>query len=72
MSDTTKHIVALILQEKYNKAKTLITESMNEKIGLLLEETLVSYAPTIFEEKKRVCDCGEKNCKCGKIKKKDY
>lgn len=64
------NIVQTILREEYNEARTLIKESLNEKIGIILEEKLMEYAPTLFEEKKKTCDCGYKNCKiCGKTKK---
>lgn len=52
MSETSEQIVSLIVSKEFNKAKTLITESMNEKLGLLLEEKLMEYAPTLFEAKK--------------------
>ena len=42
-------IINAILSKEYNKAQELITESMNEKIGMLLEEKLQEYAPTLFE-----------------------
>jgi hypothetical protein len=51
MSETSEQIVSLIVSKEFNKAKTLITESMNEKLGLLLEEKLMEYAPTLFEAK---------------------
>ena len=54
MSETSQQIVSLIVYKEFNKAKNLITESMNEKLGLLLEEKLMEYAPTLFEAKKTV------------------
>ena len=45
-------IINAILSKEYNKAQELITESMNEKIGMLLEEKLQEYAPTLFEAHK--------------------
>ncbi len=51
MSETSEQIVSLIVSKEFNKAKALITESMNEKLGLLLEEKLMEYAPTLFETK---------------------
>ena len=54
MSETSQQIVSLIVSKEFNKAKNLITESMNEKLGLLLEEKLMEYAPTLFEAKKTV------------------
>ena len=54
MSETSEQIVSLIVSKEFNKAKNLITESMNEKLGLLLEEKLMEYAPTLFEAKKTV------------------
>jgi hypothetical protein len=54
MSETSEQIVSLIVSKEFNKAKNLITESMNEKLGLLLEEKLMEYAPTLFEAKKDV------------------
>ena len=47
MSDISKQIVALLVTKDLYKAKLLISESLNQKIGLLLEEKLISYAPTI-------------------------
>lgn len=47
MSDISKEIVSLIVTKDLYKAKLLISESLNQKIGLLLEEKLISYAPTI-------------------------
>lgn len=65
MSETSEQIVSLIVSKEFNKAKNLITESMNEKLGLLLEEKLMEYAPTLFEAKKTVnsieADHGEGN-----------
>ena len=54
MSETSQQIVSLIVSKEFNKAKNLITESMNERLGLLLEEKLMEYAPTLFEAKKTV------------------
>jgi len=53
MSETSQQIVSLIVSKEFNKAKNLITESMNEKLGLLLEEKLMEYAPTLFEAHKK-------------------
>jgi len=49
----TNDIINAILSKEYNKAQELITESMNEKIGMLLEEKLQEYAPTLFEAHKK-------------------
>ena len=57
----TQEIVGAILQKKFNSAKDLIHESMNEKLGLLLEETLVNFAPTIFESEKNPENCEKDN-----------
>lgn len=46
----SKEIIEAIVNKNFNKAKELINESMNSKIGLLLEEKLEEYAPTIFEQ----------------------
>lgn len=69
MSDRSKQIVSAILKQELHKAKTLITEAMNEKIGVILEEELANFGPTIFEAKKKQCDCGNKNCKCAENEK---
>ena len=52
MSEKSEQIVSAIVSKEFNKAKELITESMNEKLGILLEEKLEEYAPTLFETKK--------------------
>jgi len=49
MSTKSHQIVTHIINKELNKAKTLIHESMNEKLGILLEEKLLEYAPTIME-----------------------
>lgn len=46
----TRKIIEAIVAQELNKAKTLIHESMNEKLGILLESKLEEYAPTIFDE----------------------
>ena len=46
-----REIIESIISKKYNTAKELIHEAMNEKIGILLEEKLQEYAPTLFEAK---------------------
>lgn len=51
MSEKSEQIVSAIVSKEFNKAKELITESMNEKLGMLLEEKLQEYAPTLFEAK---------------------
>ena len=82
MSDISKQIVALLVTKDLYKAKLLISESLNQKIGLLLEEKLISYAPTIhssnlFEQgtpavdptlERQTVDAGGKN---PHLKKKD-
>jgi len=47
-------IVTHIINKELNKAKTLIHESMNEKLGILLEEKLLEYAPTIMESHENI------------------
>lgn len=47
-----REIIESIMSKEYNKAKELIHEAMNEKIGILLEEKLEEYAPTLFEGSK--------------------
>lgn len=44
-----REIIESIISKNYNTAKELIHEAMNEKIGILLEEKLQEYAPTLFE-----------------------
>jgi len=48
-----REIIESIISKKYNTAKELIHEAMNEKIGILLEEKLQEYAPTLFEAHKK-------------------
>ena len=45
-----REIIESIISKNYNTAKELIHEAMNEKIGILLEEKLQEYAPTLFEK----------------------
>ena len=47
-----REIIESIISKNYNTAKELIHEAMNEKIGILLEEKLQEYAPTLFEAHK--------------------
>ena len=49
MSEISKNIVSLIVSKEFHKAKTLIHEAMNNKLGLLLEEKLLEYGPTLHE-----------------------
>ena len=49
-----REIIESIISKNYNTAKELIHEAMNEKIGILLEEKLQEYAPTLFEKMDRV------------------
>jgi len=49
MSEISKNIVSLIISKEFHKAKTLIHEAMNNKLGILLEEKLLEYAPTLYE-----------------------
>ena len=51
-----REIIESIISKNYNTAKELIHEAMNEKIGILLEEKLQEYAPTLFEGKKKDID----------------
>lgn len=46
-----REIIESIISKNYNTAKELIHEAMNEKIGILLEQKLQEYAPTLFEAK---------------------
>ena len=50
MSEISKNIVSLIVSKEFHKAKTLIHEMMNNKLGILLEEKLLEYAPTLYEQ----------------------
>jgi len=50
MSEISKNIVSLIVSKEFHKAKTLINEAMNNKLGILLEEKLLEYAPTLYEQ----------------------
>lgn len=50
MSEISKNIVSLIVSKEFHKAKTLIHEAMNNKLGILLEEKLLEYAPTLYEQ----------------------
>jgi hypothetical protein len=49
MSEISKNIVSLIVSKEFHKAKILIHEAMNNKLGILLEEKLSEYAPTLYE-----------------------
>jgi hypothetical protein len=49
MSEISKNIVSLIVSKEFHKAKTLIHEAMNNKLGILLEEKLLEYGPTLHE-----------------------
>ena len=49
MSEISKNIVSLIVSKEFHKAKMLIHEAMNNKLGILLEEKLLEYAPTLYE-----------------------
>ena len=49
MSEISKNIVSLIVSKEFHKAKMLIHEMMNNKLGILLEEKLLEYAPTLYE-----------------------
>ena len=50
MSEISKNIVSLIVSKEFHKAKILIHEAMNNKLGLLLEEKLLEYGPTLYED----------------------
>ena len=50
MSEISKNIVSLIVSKEFHKAKMLIHEAMNNKLGILLEEKLLEYAPTLYEQ----------------------
>ena len=50
MNKTTNNIISLILSKNFYEAKRLIHESMNQKLGSLLEEKLIEYASTIYED----------------------
>lgn len=60
-----REIIESIISKNYNTAKELIHEAMNEKIGILLEEKLQEYAPTLFEAHK------EGHKKLDKVDKED-
>lgn len=47
MSNISKQIVSAILSENFYKAKELISEALNGKLGVLMEEKLISFGPTI-------------------------
>lgn len=49
MSEISNHIVSLIISKEFHKAKMLIHEAMNNKLGILLEEKLLEYGPTLYE-----------------------
>ena len=50
MSEISNNIVSLIVSKEFHKAKMLIHEVMNNKLGILLEEKLLEYAPTLYEQ----------------------
>ena len=49
MSEISNNIVSLIISKEFHKAKMLIHEAMNNKLGILLEEKLLEYGPTLYE-----------------------
>ncbi len=49
MSEISKNIVSLIVSKEFHKAKMFIHEAMNNKLGILLEEKLLEYGPTLYE-----------------------
>ena len=60
MSNSTQIVSYIILKEFY-KAKQLIHEDMNQKLGIILEEKLVKFGPTIHEQLANVAAQGLKS-----------
>lgn len=52
MSNHTKQIVDALVTEDLFTAKKLINKSLMEKMNAVLEEKLIDYAPSIFNEGK--------------------
>lgn len=50
MSDHTKQIVNALVTEDLYTAKKLINKSLMEKMSSTLEEKLINFAPTVFNE----------------------
>lgn len=51
MNQELKEAIDHILNEELVKAKNIIESRLYQKMGVLLEDTLMEYAPTIFEKK---------------------
>ena len=56
MSNISKQIVSAILSENFYKAKELISEALNGKLGVLMEEKLISFGPTIHSPSNKSVD----------------
>jgi hypothetical protein len=52
MNTELKNAITLMINEEIVKAKQLIEDNLYAKLGKALEEKLMEYAPTVFNEKK--------------------
>lgn len=70
----TKDILTALLKEDLIEAKKLINDRLLEKLGNALEEKLVDFAPTVFEEAKNLKGKQHKldKNKNGKIDSEDF
>ena len=70
----TKDILTALLKEDLIEAKKLINDRLLEKLGNALEEKLVDFAPTVFEEAKGLKGKQHKldKNKNGKIDSEDF
>lgn len=70
----TKDILTALLKEDLIEAKKIINERLLEKLGNALEEKLVDFAPTVFEEAKKLKGKQHKldKNKNGKIDSEDF
>lgn len=70
----TKDILTALLKEDLIEAKKIINERLLEKLGNALEEKLVDFAPTVFEEAKELKGKQHKldKNKNGKIDSEDF
>lgn len=58
---STEKILESIVTKKFNQAKSLITESMSVRIGLILEQELERLSAGLLTEKKSMDPVGEED-----------
>lgn len=64
------NLIPFILENKLNQAKDILNERLYSKMGVMLEEELEEYAPTVFmtEEEKEIYIAEKKKAKMKKEK----